>query len=249
MADVPGAPEGMYDFDLSADETAWAVEVTATTNANRKRVTAGIRSNGITSVPIEGHTTWVVGLHDDAQVKGIAVQLPAVLGEMSARGQLRLSDHDDFADPLVRALDQLRVQSVYGMEGTGEAKILLQPAAFGGWGWQGPEVDSWFSEWLQGDQAANKLRKLARSPDRKMLVIVLDSFSQPGLGIPLGLSTRLERGADYVMPTVSPPPELSALWLLPDTLSGEGLAWREGRGWSVLPPYKDRPGLMDGARW
>ena len=79
-----------------------------------------------------------------------------------------------------------------------------------------------------------------------MLVVVLDSFSQPGLGIPLGLSSRLERDALCVLPTVDPSPGLSALWLLPDTLSGEGLWWQAGQGWSVLPAYQNRPPWIDG---
>ena len=244
LADVPGGPEGSHDFDVEVGGDVWAVEVTSTTNPSRRRVSAGIRDRGMTSLSIDGRTTWLVGLQDDAEVKVVAAQLPEIIGQLAARGQMRVDLHDDFADPLVRSLDAIRVQSVYGIEGS-RGRILLQPAAFGGWGWQGPDVDAWLSNWLQGDQAVNKLGKLARSSSHRMLVVVLDSFSQPGLGIPLGLSSRLERDAAYVLPTVDPSPNLSALWLLPDTLSGEGLQWHARSGWSVLPPHQDRPPWID----
>lgn len=244
LADVPGGPEGRHDFDVEVGDEVWAVEVTSTTNASRRRVSAGIRDRGLTSLSIDGRITWLVGLQDGAEVRVVAAKLPEIIGQLAARGQMTADLHGDFADPLVRALDALRVQSVYGIEGS-QGRILLQPAAFGGWGWQGPDVDAWLTIWLQGDQAVNKLGKLARSSSHRMLVVVLDSFSQPGLGIPLGLSSRLERDAAYVLPTVDPSPNLSALWLLPDTLSGEGLQWHARTGWSVLPPHQDRPPWID----
>lgn len=67
------------------------------------------------------------------------------------------------------------------------------------------------------------------------LVIVLDSCSQPGMGIPLGLTDRNEPGAAAcVMPSIMPPEPLTHVWLLPTMAASEGLRWTHGGGWMVL---------------
>ena len=60
---------------------------------------------------------------------------------------------------------------------------------------------------LASPRGANKSEKLGRSgAAERHLVIVLDSFSQAGVGIPLGLSARHESGAaDYTLPSFLPP--------------------------------------------
>lgn len=100
----------------------------------------------------------------------------------------------------------------------------------------GRAIDAWLGDLLTSDRGAKKLAKLGRAnaPEHH-LAIVLDPFSQPGVGIPLKLSSRRAPGAAaYVMPSADPPPPLSHMWLLPMAMSSEGLRWTRGSGWAVL---------------
>ena len=48
-------------------------------------------------------------------------------------------------------------------------------------------IDQWLGDFLASDQGINKLNKLGRAQvAERHLVIVLDSFSPAGMGIPLG---------------------------------------------------------------
>jgi hypothetical protein len=89
---------------------------------------------------------------------------------------------------------------------------------------------------LASDQGVNKLGKLGRATAfERHLVIVLDSFSQAGVGIPLGLTSRHEAvAADYALPSVTPPAPLTHLWLLPLLETREGLRWTREGGWAVV---------------
>jgi hypothetical protein len=98
-------------------------------------------------------------------------------------------------------------------------------------------IDTWLDGLLASGQGLNKLEKLGRAAHaaERHLVIVLDSFSQAGMGIPLGLTDRDEPGAaPYVMPSLDPPEPLTHVWLLPTMASSEGLRWTRGDGWTVL---------------
>ena len=66
---------------------------------------------------------------------------------------------------------------------------MLWTDAYGGFAWQGQVIDTWLAKFLASPQGVNKLEKLCRArASERHLVIVLDSFSQPGIGITLGLS-------------------------------------------------------------
>ena len=99
--------------------------------------------------------------------------------------------------------------------------VLLSPAA---------SVQIFPSPWSGW---AAKLGR-AKAAERH-LVIVLDSFSQPGIGIPLKRSSRRDAGAAaYVMPLSVPSAPLSHMWLLPMAEGSEGLRWTRGSGWAIL---------------
>lgn len=248
LADAPGAPEGSYDFDVHVASDVWAAEVTSTTNGPRRQITEEIRKRELGGLTFDGAGTWLVWLAEDASIRDVKPELPPLIRAVAARGDRRLSSMGDHRDPLVRQLSDLGVQSVFQISQDPVGRIVVTVGTYGGVGWQGPEVDRWLSEWWRSGVATNKLAKLARSPrSRRVLVVVLDSSSPPGVGVPLGLSVRLERGAaPYEMPSTQPPAPLTDLWLVPETVHGEGLRWDSGDGWSVLPPYRDRPLLIDG---
>jgi len=109
---------------------------------------------------------------------------------------------------------------------------------YGGFGWGGSVIDAWLDGLLASSQGINKLEKLDRAghASERHLVLVVDSFSQAGMAIPLGLTDRDEPGAAaYVMPSLVPPELLTHIWLLPTMTGSEGLRWTRDRGWEVLP--------------
>jgi hypothetical protein len=93
-------------------------------------------------------------------------------------------------------------------------------------------IDTWLGEFLASGQGVNKLQKLGRAKAaERHVVIVLDPASQPGMGIPLGLSSRHDAGAaEYVMPSFEPLEPLTHLWLLPVVKDSEGLRWTRDIG-------------------
>ena len=247
LVDGPDAPEGSHDFDVHVEGDVWAMEVTSTTNGPRRQVTQEIRKRDLGSLAFDGPGTWLVWLEDGATLKALESTLPPLIHALIARGEQRLSSMSDFRDPLVRKPGELGLQAVFQIGQGPAGRIVLTAGTYGGTGWQGPDVDHWLAEWWRSGVAANKVAKLGRSSrTRRMLAVVLDSSSPPGVGVPLGLSIRHERGAaPYLMPSSSPPPPLTDLWLVPETVHGEGLQWDSVQGWSVLPPYQARPTLLD----
>jgi hypothetical protein len=120
-----------------------------------------------------------------------------------------------------------------------EGIVMVRAGTYGGWGWDGAAVDRWLSEFLDSAQGQNKLSKLGRAQAaERHLVIVLDPFSPAGMGIPLGLTARHERGAaDYAIPSLKAPDPLTHLWLLPAfTAMEDALRWTRQDGWTVLEP-------------
>jgi hypothetical protein len=130
------------------------------------------------------------------------------------------------------------VKARAGSEGT----VMVRPGTYGGWGWDGRKVDEWLDALLASPKGANKVEKLGRSgAAERHLAIVLDSFSQAGVGIPLGLTARNERGAaDYIIPSFLPPEPLTHLWILPSGTLWEGLSWSRVTSWTVLPAWHRR---------
>jgi hypothetical protein len=84
-------------------------------------------------------------------------------------------------------------------------------------------------------QGANKLGKLARAiAAERHLVVVLDEFSAPRLGICIELISLHEGGAaGYVMSSVEPPVPLTHLCLIPRVAAREGPAWTREAGWDA----------------
>jgi hypothetical protein len=103
----------------------------------------------------------------------------------------------------------------------------------------GRDSHRWLGEFLASAQGINKLSKLRRAQAaQRHLVIVLDPFSPAGMGIPLALTARHERGAaDYVQPSFMPPEPLTHLWLLSAFAeTSDGLRWTRDGGWAVFEP-------------
>jgi hypothetical protein len=180
-----------------------------------------------------------IGLARGARVKAIRpAELLAICRDLESRGRWRALDVGDCRDPFVGRLQHLGVESVCGFRakpGRGGA-VRIAPGVYGGRGWAPSTIDSWLRSLLASDQGLNKINKLARAGNaaERHLVVVLDPFSQAGMGISLALADRHEDGsADEAIPSLVPPESLTHVWLMPVMGTGEALCWSRRYGWAV----------------
>lgn len=215
--DRRGGPSGLHDFEVDLPNGSIAArEVTGEVGKER------------------------LGLAASAERHLSSITLP-VLSELEASGRRKAQDMGDPHDPFVAQLGALRIESIFAVKPKpgSEGKVLVRPGSYGGWGWDGPTIDKWLGKFFASDQAANKVSKLGRATAaERHLVIVLDSFSPAGIGVPLGLQTRREPGAaEYALPSFTPPEPLTHCWLLPAFAETEdGLYWTRDGGWAVIEP-------------
>jgi len=242
VIDKKGGPAGQHDFeaDLPGGLVA-ALEVTSEVEPDRLSVASEIRRRGMSRYPAPGlHSLWSVRPTDDARVKDLRSrrdELGQLLSDLEARGARWAHNLGDYRDPVVGQLRALGIGSVYRLSTGAGGGVVMGSDAYGGSGWDGPVIDAWLDGLLASGRGINKVEKLKRATHaaERHLVIVLDSFSQAGMGIPLGLTDRDEPGvAPYVMPSLVPPQPLTHIWLLPTMASSEGLRWTRDGGWTVL---------------
>jgi hypothetical protein len=239
--DRRGGPSGLHDFEADLpDGSVAALEVTGAVDAKRLDLESSAERR-LSSITLPNSTqTWSVGLAAGARVNAIKPdELRRLLGELEASGRRSAHGMGDLRDPFVMRLGTLGIESIYGRKAKAgsEGTVMVKAGTYGGWGWDGAAIDQWLDDFLASDQGINKLTKLGRAQvAERHLVIVLDSFSPAGMGIPLGLTTRHERGAaDYPLPSFVPPEPLTHLWLLPAfTVMREALRWTRDGGWAIL---------------
>jgi hypothetical protein len=240
--DQKGGPPGQHDFeaDLPGGLVA-ALEVTSEVESDRLSVASEIRRRDMSRYPVPGlNSLWSVRLTDDARVKDLSHrrhELGQLLSDLEAQGARWAHNLGDYRDPVVGQLRALGIGSVYRLSTGAGGGVVMGSDSYGGFGWGGTMIDTWLDGLLASGQGLNKLEKLNRAAHaaERHLVIVLDSFSQAGMGIPLGLTDRDEPGAaPYVMPSLIPPEPLTHIWLLPTMTSSEGLRWAHDSGWTVF---------------
>jgi hypothetical protein len=239
--DRRGGPPGLHDFEADlADGSVAALEVTGEVDAQRLSL-ASSAERRLSSIALpNSESLWLVGLAAGARVSAIKPgELRRLLGELEASGRRNAYSIGDYHDPFVARLGALGIESVYAgkAKAGSEGMVMVQAGTYGGWGWDGTAIDQWLGEFLASDQGKNKLGKLGRAEAaERHLAIVLDPFSPAGMGIPLALTARHERGAaDYGLPSFMPPEPLTHLWLLPAfTAREEVLRWAWDGGWVVL---------------
>jgi hypothetical protein len=240
VIDRKGGPPGLHDFeaDLPAGSVA-ATEVTSVVEPDRLSVESELKQRGLSRLELLGLTSgWAVGLADNARVKVAthAATLRQLLSDLETQGLRYAHDMGDYRDPVTDRLRDLGIASVYRLSTRQPGTVVIGTGAYGGIGWDGPTIDVWLEELVPSEQGINKVDKLGRAQAaERHLAIVLDSFSQPGMGISLALTARHERGAaDYAVPSFAPPEPLTHLWLLPMMKSREKLRWSHESGWEVL---------------
>jgi hypothetical protein len=246
--DRRGGPNGLHDFEADLpDGSAAALEVTGEVDKQRLDLAASAERR-LSSITLpNSEFLWMVRLAAGARVNAIKPdKLRRLLSELEANGRRRVQNIGDPRDPFVTQLRALGIEWVSAVPANAgsEGKVLVRPGSYGGWGWDGPAIDQWLEKFLASNQGANKLSKLGRAAaTERHLVIVLDSFSPAGIGIPLGLQTRREPGAaDYALPTILPPDPLTHCWLLPAFAeTWDGLRWTRDGGWAVVDALRLPP--------
>ena len=242
VIDKKGGPPRVHDFeaDLAGGLVA-ALEVTSEVESDRLSVASEIRRSGLSRYPLPGLSSlWSVRLTDDARVRNLSRrhdELRQLLSDLEAQGARYAHSMGDYRNPVVGKLRALGIGSVYRLSTGRGGGLVMGSDAYGGFGWDGPVIDAWLDGLLASSQGINKLEKLDRAEhaSERHLVIVVDSFSQAGMGIPLGLTDRDEPGAAlYVMPSLVPPERLTHVWLLPTMTGSEGLRWTRDGEWTVL---------------
>jgi hypothetical protein len=239
VTDRKGGPSGRHDLEAGdPDRPAAAIEITSAVEPKRLGVESELRQRGL-SFPMPGLSSrWSVRLTDQAQVRDVSRpdELQPLLADLETRGVQRVHYMGDYRDSVVKRLRKLGIAAVYKLSTGRGGSVIMGTDVYGGFEWDGPAIDAWLGQLLKSGLGARKLQKLGRAnaPERH-LVIVLAPFSQPGIGIPLKLSSRHDEGAaPYAMPSIDPPPPLTHMWLLPMALSTEGLRCTRGRGWTVI---------------
>ena len=238
--DPGGGSRPLHDFeaDLPGGAVA-AIEVTGQVEAKRLEQASSAQRR-FSSLTLPGsRLVWQVGLDPHARVNDIGSgDLRRLLYDMEKKGLRRAQNVGDYRDPFVERLAALGIEFIYAFTAKPgrEGAVKVGPGTYSTRGWNGAAIDAWLSGFLASPEGANKLGKLAASnAAERHLVIVLDSFSQPGMGISLSLSDRHEEGtADDAIPSFVPPEPLTNVWLIPIVETWEGLSWTRGGGWTVF---------------
>jgi hypothetical protein len=239
VTDRKGGPPGLHDLEADLPAGVAAVEITSEVESARLGLAASAHRR-LSTLTLRGSgRRWQVGLAADAQVNAIhPAALLELLSDMEQAGRWRALSMGDYRDPFVERLGQLGIESVYGFKakpGRGGA-VTVGPGFYDGRGWDGTAIDSWLGSFLASSQGANKVSKLARviNASERHLVIVLDPFSQAGVGISLALTDHQEEGSAHdTIPSFVPPEPLTHLWLLPMMGPGTALRWARQVGWAV----------------
>jgi hypothetical protein len=222
-----------------------ALEVTSDMNSERLALEAEVERQGLESFRLPSlRMCWIVRLSSTARVRSVDKEaLQSLLSDLEVAGKRHASDMGDaFRDPSVQRLRNLAIETVWGYDPKPgrEGTAMVRAGTYGAFGWTGSDVDDWLQALLASTQGVNKLKKLARATAaERHLVVVLDPFTKAGLGIPVALTDRHDRGAaEFEMPSVAPPQPLTHTWILPRGIADEGLIWTREAGWSTftLPP-------------
>jgi hypothetical protein len=239
----PGQPGRRHDFEAIQDDgRVVAVEVTSRVDAHRRAQLAAIIER-LPSFPLPGSAQlWMVNLLASAQVSKVRkVEIQRLLLDMEATSRWRAHYREDYRDPIVLRLRDLRIASVYAFDSRKAGRVVIGQDTSGGRGWYGSATDSWLADFLASEQGRSKLNKLNRITNaaQRHLAIALDPSTPEGIGIPLGLLDRDEpESFGEVLPSLIPPERLTHLWLLPVFETWDGLNWTRSEGWAVVPALR-----------
>jgi hypothetical protein len=260
VIDRKGGPTpGVHDLeaDLPTGMVA-AIEITSEVEGARLALAASADRH-LSGLRLAGsNNSWRVGLVAHARADEIRrADLLVLLRDLEQHGQRRVLNIGDYRDPFVERVRALGIESIYGWKAKPgrEGFVSVGPGVYGGRGWARTAIDTWLDSFLASPQGVNKVGKLARAAHaiERHLVIVLDPFSQAGMGISLALADQQEDGsADDAIPSLVPPDPLTHVWLMPLMGTGEALCWTRVNDARILgsgPNFVKRSALPGLGAW
>ncbi len=247
-----GSDRGMHDLDILGLHKAAAVEVVADIDQQRHELWQVIDDQPWTIAP--GLGSWFVTLEQQARVKTLRSELPALITFLVSHARSRLDvpgwpieDAGVLTEPEEQSLREARSLGIRNLrryeQPPGEpGKIWLAPPPSGGVvDREGTAVSSWIAEYLSDPRRTDVRQKLARSgaAERHAFVIVPSSTTAP-VDVVLYLMSE-----DRVPPMSSPilPQEITDVWIVDTfaTFEPTGIRWSPGLGWRTFEKvFNDR---------
>jgi hypothetical protein len=240
LIDRRGAPSGLHDFEADLPGGVAAIEVTGEIEEKRAGlVSAALQRFASFRVPGSA-LRWDVQFSADADISKVTdEQLRSLLRDIETAGLRSASRLGLWTAPFAGRLAEHRIESVYAwspQDSSRRGTVIAQAGFYGGRGWDRSRVDAWLREFFSG-RGRGKLEKLerARRAAERHLVIMVDLFSPAGVGLPVGLVD--DSGAEpHLLPSITPPDQLTCLWVIPTEPSWNGFRWSRRSGWTVLAP-------------
>jgi hypothetical protein len=238
QVDVSGAPSGTHDFEATLpDGTTAIIEVLSDPDPDRLRLESAASE---LALGLPGSSNyWVVRLAAGARVREIRKKplgLLRLLGDVETAGRSMITGTEP-GDPFDARLVALGAESAhaYPARSVPAGTVRVLAGVYGGGGWRASDVDSWLGTKLDPQRSNYHTDKLRGGPaSERHLVLVLDSFSEAGVGVSLMLNTHNEPGAagDF-LPTFVPSSPVTHLWIFVSS-SNAYLRWKKPEGWAIV---------------
>jgi hypothetical protein len=237
ITDLPGTV-GRHDLGPADGSSELAVEITSDPHRERLAQRRALRGAGRLELGTE--RDWHLWLLPSAQVREVLASpmLAALLhtaeqiGAVSLPGPLHGVPLDE-AIAVDAARNTLGIEFAMSSLPRGRpARVRFSEGTASAWGGRGQRVDAWWDSIAARPQIANKVDKLRRSgAERTHLYVELDTMTEHGLSISLGLDSAKDEGAaPYDLPTFTPPLPVTDLWVWPDR-PGDGLHYDPTSSW------------------
>jgi hypothetical protein len=231
--DVPGTT-GLADYRIAGPGDPGHVEVTSRPDKTRKKQQAALRRRPRFSVPSPGE--WTLYLHRKVDTRALSEdpRLPQVLQAAKEAGRLITIGNcpREIAETMSSSgIEAATFRASVDPVGT----VWLSTGTTGARGVQGAGVDAWLRTAFQEIGIVNHVKKLTRAGgNARHLYLEVDSSSEKGLAIAIGLDASSWPGAaPYTLPVSGPPADVTDLWIWPDS-PGPGLHFTRGGGWAIV---------------
>lgn len=235
-----GSRRGMYDLDvLLPDATVAAVEVTAAADGEAIALWNLVNGRDERWIAPDLRGGWFVELEPAARAKAILRDLPALLGELEARGirELDVKYRRHHLSDLEREARRLRLTRA-GQGGTDYAGSIyltidlplertggMVPAT-------GAPLAEWLGEFLAAAERADVRAKLAASEAAQRHVVVVVPGFTPA---PFEVVDLLMRPSPPLPPASPPlPEEITHVWVASTWQGASGIRWSPEGGWDLF---------------
>lgn len=230
LRDIPGAPPGTHDFDLtSADLGTIAVEVTISTDRTVLEFWHAIHQQSWDTPQLRN--SWFLNVAAPTRVKGLRGQIEPLLQGLERRGIEQFGIRRQADVPEVKQLHKLLIKSGGVLTGYKPSQIFMNSTGVGVGDINA--VNRAIEHEAMKQDNRTKLGR-AKANERHLFVWVDPLASHAAVAI---------GSMDVMLPAsgCSLPPEIDAVWLATpgtdDVTDAESRLWRCDRhGWVRIPP-------------